>query len=59
VPLINGKPAWADLELFRKCGEVAESCGLEWAGRWKTFPELAHCQFTDGKTIKDFQKELV
>lgn len=55
VPLINGKPNWNDLALFTKCGEIAESVGLEWAGRWKKFKELAHCQFTGGLTLQDFQ----
>ena len=55
VPVVSGKAAWTDLEAFKRCGEIAESCGLEWAGRWKSFTELAHCQFTGGLTIADFQ----
>lgn len=56
VPLINGKPAWEDADLFAQCGEIAESLGLEWAGRWERFKELAHCQYTNGLTLKDFQE---
>lgn len=56
VPLVNGKAMWSDTALFTKCGEIAESVGLEWAGRWKTFKELAHCQYTGGLTLQDFQK---
>lgn len=55
VPLVNGKAQWNDLELFNKCGVIAEQCGLEWAGRWKSFKELAHCQYTNGLSIADFQ----
>jgi peptidoglycan L-alanyl-D-glutamate endopeptidase CwlK len=55
VPLVNGKAQWADTALFTKCGEIAESVGLEWAGRWKTFKELAHCQYTNGLSLADFQ----
>jgi peptidoglycan L-alanyl-D-glutamate endopeptidase CwlK len=51
VPMVNGKPAWDDHKLFERCGKIAEQCGLEWAGRWTSFPELAHCQFTGGRTI--------
>ena len=51
VPMVNGKAQWNDLRTFRKCGEIAESVGLEWAGRWKSFPEMAHCQYTGGKTL--------
>jgi len=54
-PIVNGKPAWNNAALFTKCGEIAESVGLEWAGRWVKFKELAHCQYTNGLTIKDFQ----
>lgn len=55
VPLVNGKAQWNDVAAFTRCGEIAESVGLEWAGRWKSFKELAHCQFTGGLTLADFQ----
>lgn len=55
VPLINGKPNWSDLKVFEKCGLIAESVGLEWAGRWVKFKEMAHCQYTGGLSLKDFQ----
>jgi peptidoglycan L-alanyl-D-glutamate endopeptidase CwlK len=55
VPMVHGKPAWNDAALFERCGVIAEGCGLEWAGRWKSFRELAHCQFTGGLTLADFQ----
>ncbi len=55
VPIENGKAQWDDTRAFQRCGEIAESIGLEWAGRWKSFKELAHCQFTGGLTLADFQ----
>lgn len=55
VPIVNGKADWNNTMTFRKCGEIAESVGLEWAGRWKSFPELAHCQWTNGLKIADFK----
>ena len=56
-PLVNGKPNWNDVALYTKCGEIAESVGLEWAGRWKgKMIEMAHCQFTGGLTLHDFQQ---
>lgn len=55
VPLINGKAQWDDLATFKKCGEIAESCGLDWAGRWRSFKEYAHCQHTGGLTLADLQ----
>ena len=51
VPIVNGKAQWQDTATFNKCGVIAESCGLEWAGRWRRFKELAHCQYTGGVTL--------
>lgn len=55
VPLVNGKAQWNDLTLFKRCGVIAKRVGLEWAGDWVSFKEYAHCQFTNGKTLKDLQ----
>lgn len=71
VPLRNGKPVWGtkgngidndptddekdDLELWQRVGTLAEKHGLEWAARWKRFPEMAHVQFTGGLTLADFK----
>lgn len=51
VPTIHGKPQWDNNKLYAKCGEIAESVGLEWAGKWKSFKETAHCQYTGGLTL--------
>ena len=52
VPLVAGKPAWDDTNLYRKAGVIAESVGLEWAGRWAgKLRETAHCQYTGGLTL--------
>jgi peptidoglycan LD-endopeptidase CwlK len=50
VPMVGGKPVWgtkgADLALWMKVGEIGESCGLEWAGRWRgALREFPHFQF--------------
>lgn len=59
VPLRNGKPVWSstgeDAKLWQRVGELGESVGLEWAGRWKSFRELAHFQNAQGKTIAELQ----
>lgn len=54
-PIVNGKAQWADASLFERCGKIAESVGLEWAGRWKSFSEMAHCQATGGLTLADLR----
>ena len=59
VPLRNGKPVWStsgsDWELWEAVANIGKSCGLEWAGDWKTFKEYAHFQYTGGLTLADFQ----
>ena len=56
VPLVAGKPAWDNTELYRKAGVIAESIGLEWAGRWTgKLRETAHCQYTGGITLAQLQ----
>jgi len=59
VPLRNGKPVWGtsgeDGVMWQQVGKIGESVGLEWAGRWKTFREFPHFQFTGGLTLADFQ----
>ena len=50
-PIANGKAVWNNLVLFKRCGVIAEGLGLEWAGNWKSFPELAHCQDLQGHTL--------
>jgi peptidoglycan LD-endopeptidase CwlK len=59
VPLRNGKPVWSttgeDGKLWQRIGAIGEAHGLEWAGRWERMREMAHFQFTNGLTLKDFQ----
>lgn len=42
-------------KLWRKIGLIGKSCGLEWAGDWKRFPEFPHFQYTGGLTLADLQ----
>ena len=55
VPTLHGKPLWDDAEAYLKCAEIGEALGLEWAGRWKSFKETAHLQYTGGLRLADFQ----
>jgi peptidoglycan L-alanyl-D-glutamate endopeptidase CwlK len=45
----DGRSGWMQM------GEAAESCGLEWGGRWKHFPDLPHLQNTYGLTPADIK----
>lgn len=55
APLKGGKIDWNDIALFKKCGAIAESVGLEWGGSWKTFKDMPHCQYTGGLTLDDLR----
>jgi peptidoglycan L-alanyl-D-glutamate endopeptidase CwlK len=56
VPLVNGKPNWDSNDpIWNQIGMLGEQVGLEWAGRWHTFKELAHFQYTDGLTLTDLK----
>ena len=56
VPMVNGKPDWdGSHPIWNKVGELGEQAGLEWAGRWRSFKELAHFQYTGGLTLTDLK----
>ena len=58
VPIVNGKADWNSHALWMKIGDIGESVGLEWAYRWKSFPEMAHFQYTGGLTLAQLQAGL-
>ena len=60
VPLVNGKPDWdGSHPVWAQIGAIGQECGLEWAGSWKTFKELAHFQYTGGLTIAELKEGKV
>lgn len=57
VPIVNGKPDWNNLALFKKCGEIAkklnfEGYTLEWGGDFKTIKDYPHIQLKNWKKYK-------
>jgi len=60
VPLVLGKPDWdGSHPVWDQVGKIGEACGLEWAGNWKSFKELAHFQYTSGLTIAELKEGKV
>lgn len=52
VPLVNGKPDWdGSHPVWAQIGKLGKEAGLEWAGDWKSFKEIAHFQYTGGMTL--------
>lgn len=37
-----------DPAFFARCGEIGELVGFEWGGRWKSFPDRPHFQWSQG-----------
>lgn len=52
VPIVNGKPDWdGSHPVWGEIGRLGKEAGLEWAGEWHSFKELAHFQYTGGLTL--------
>jgi peptidoglycan L-alanyl-D-glutamate endopeptidase CwlK len=52
VPLVHGKPEWTGKHPdWSRAGKLAASYGLEWAGGWTKFKELAHVQIPGWKGL--------
>lgn len=57
VPIIFGKPEWdTSNPVWQHIGELGERAGLEWAGRWIHFKEMAHFQYTGKLTLVQLQE---
>jgi len=57
VPIVNGKAIWNDSNLWKRIGIAGKLNGLEWAGDWVKFKEMAHMQDTEGMTIKQLKEK--
>lgn len=42
-------------KLRRRAGPLGEALGLSWGGRWETFQDLPHFEYTGGYSLKDFR----
>lgn len=48
VPIRSGKAIWDPKDVvWMRVGQIGESIGLEWAGRWRRFREFPHFQLRD------------
>ena len=56
VEFKNGKPLWSNPN-WNRIGEIGESVGLEWGGRWKSIVDKPHFQDLGGKTVASLYKE--
>ena len=60
VPLVGGKPNWNTSDpVWQTVGLLGEQAGLDWAGKWVHFKELAHFQYSRGLTIAQLKEGAV
>jgi hypothetical protein len=43
----NGTISWTAVESYLRMGEIAESLGLRWGGRWKTIVDQVHIEYRE------------
>jgi len=53
VVIKDGVPSWKPSD-YERVGEIAESLGLQWGGRWR-LKDYCHFQYTGGLTIADLK----
>lgn len=51
IGLFRGNDYLERSPLYRECGEIGKSLGLEWGGDWKIFPDEPHFQIKTGLTL--------
>ena len=51
----DGSIDWADMEAFTAIGKIGEGVGFTWGGRWQSFIDVPHLQYTAGYTLVDFK----
>lgn len=60
VPLVNGKADWdGSHPVWAEVGRIGKENGLEWAGEWVHFKELAHFQYSGGLTLAQLRDGAV
>lgn len=59
--LQGGRLVWDDhpegIAKWSRVGKLGELAGLEWAGRWRDFKELAHFQDAGGLTLAQLKQK--
>ena len=65
IGIFNGKDYLESSPLYKKAGEIGESLGLTWGGRWKAFPDEPHFELrplwaklmSNSKMLETLRKE--
>ena len=58
IGLFRGREYLEDSPLYRECGAIGCSLGLEWGGDWKSFPDEPHFQLKTGLTLAEMRRRV-
>jgi len=58
IGLFREKDYLEDSPLYRECGEIGRSLGLEWGGDWKSFKDEPHFQVPTGLTMAQLRARV-
>ena len=56
IGIFRGREYLEESPLYRECGEIGRSLGLEWGGDWKSFPDELHFQLKTGLTLSEMRR---
>lgn len=58
IGLFKDGKYYGDHALYTTCGEIGESLGFEWGGRWKKFVDRPHFQAKTGLTLAQMRARV-
>lgn len=58
IGLFRGREYLEDSPLYRECGAIGRSLGLEWGGDWVRFPDPPHFQIKTGCTLAEMRARV-
>lgn len=53
----KGEPMW-ESPLMERCGQIAETLGLEWGGGWRSFRDIPHVQIKTGCSLAEARQRV-
>lgn len=58
IGLFRGREYLTASPLYDQCGPIGEKHGLEWGGRWKSFPDTPHYQLALGLSVAEMRRRV-
>jgi peptidoglycan L-alanyl-D-glutamate endopeptidase CwlK len=58
IGLFQGKRYLEESPLYRECGRIGQSLGLEWGGSWKSIQDEPHFEVKTGLTIAEKRERV-